>query len=266
MTKRITRPGLLARILEDPRFIDGVDKAIEVTQKTKCETKFDVSRIKNSSKVIYPDRILIGNEKSVGLEISLGRAREKFAEQYGRKPGRDNDKDYVRFLVESVQKQDLSAVSHVCYPIAKNDPDAWDNMLPDNVEQCENFLNSLESFLMFHTHPGKDARPSEKDFLYCKSNEGTGIVVAAQPIPSHDSHKEMHAFTIYSGEPLPLKEQLLAQIFGANPKQQETSLATGNYVPDIKRFEISRTYPDLRTKCLRKALRVFKDKEAETKI
>jgi len=139
-------------------------------------------------------------------------------------------------------------------------------MLPDNVEQCENFLNSLESFLMFHTHPGKDARPSEKDFLYCKSNEGTGIVVAAQPIPSHDSHKEMHAFTIYSGEPLPLKEQLLAQIFGANPKQQETSLATGNYVPDIKRFEISRTYPDLRTKCLRKALRVFKDKEAETKI
>lgn len=272
--KRIRNSSQLMRILKDSTFTDGVDTAIATTQRAGYETNFVLSRVRGSSRIIFPQYIEIGDEKNVGgflNEPGEQRIRKRFVEQYEGEPDLF-DEDFEEYLAFSMKLLNTEEGDCIFYPISRDNPNSWQNALPDlfNNEERVRFINSLEKFLDIHTHPKQSALPSKIDFLNREDQKTIGMVIATESflLPPYNPDQKKYYFTLYSGEPLTQEGQLFYFMFGVLPNHPKTRIVEGYYESQTKRFKVTGTYPSiplkynpslsrLRIKPLKKALEIF---------
>ncbi len=241
---------LIIKLLEDPNFLAGVNKSIDITQKTSGENKlgyeaaFEVDYDPILSEFVYPCAIDVGDESRVGFFGGSDRIRVELEKKLGRFP---TEKEVENLFYERMLVDDENGVS-VSYPDLNGSGFGWGEDLEEEIFN----IDELEKFMDFHTHPidpsfelahlaylgakniddiqkigtfYDQSFPTWGDFEFLKQ-EGSrfGIVVGAKP-----TIHGRRSFTIYNGETTPLEEVTTNHLFTGRLGNPGSNIVRGIY-------------------------------------
>ena len=142
-------------IVNDPLFVGGVSKAIEMTQKRNCETKFDVFRSPSENQTYFDERIEIGDKTSIGNGIRHIPLREEFEKLYGPAP----TCDIKNFTINEIMKwhDDYSSYKERLEQFLREKQEdfhvTFPNLPTERTRIYSNHFLDRYQLMQVHTHP-----------------------------------------------------------------------------------------------------------------